>query len=327
MTSRPSGFQLTGGGRLKLYSTRELFELPAPEWLIDGILPRGGVVGLYGPPGEGKSFVALDMAVAIATGLPWQGNAVHAGYVLYIAAEGGVGITKRVKALAIKHHLTPDAINVAWLTEAVSVNNDVDDIDTLFNRLDNEVEDQPVFIVIDTLARCFDGNENEQEDMGRFIAGVDRMRLHFNATVMIIHHTNVSGERERGNTAFRGAADTMVSVKRDKDTGNILVACNKQKDAVDFDTIELMLQVIPEVESAVVVQASSVKATIVYDWIAVGPLRYRDLRERAEEEGSGVSVATLKRKLRELQQEHRIVKNIEGFYETVDTTGSGSHTD
>lgn len=318
MSSRPTDFQLTGGGRLKLYSTRELIALPAPEWLIDNIIPRGGVVGLYGPPGEGKSFVALDMASAVAAAQDWQGFATFGGDVVYIAAEGGVGITKRVKAILLKRQLAPDDLRISWLTEAVSVNNDADDIDRLFDRLDIEVERQPVLIVIDTLARCFDGNENEQEDMGRFIAGVDRMRLQYGATVMIIHHTNKGGTGERGNSAFRGAADTMIAVSRDKDTGNIAVECNKQKDAADFDTLELALELVPDVDSAVVVQASIIKSDIVYGWISLGPCTFSELKARTEEDESPVSLATLKRKLKELQKEGKITRDsATGVYKIV----------
>lgn len=319
MTSRPSEFQLTGGGRLKLYSTRELFELPAPEWLIDGIIPRGGVVGLYGPPGEGKSFVGLDMAVCVSAGIPWQGHDTYGGMAVYIAAEGGVGITKRVKALGLKYNLTADQIDVAWLTESISVVGDdsADDIDRLFKRIDDEIHDQPVLIIVDTLARCFEGNENETADMGRFVKGLDRMRLAYGATVMFIHHTNAGGTRERGNGSLRGAADTMIEISRDGETSNVTVSCDKQKDAVEFDPIELQFQIVPEVDSAVLVRATVVKSDIVFGWISLGPSTFAELKARAEEPDSGVSLATLKRKLKELQAEGRITRSDLGIYEST----------
>lgn len=317
MSSRPTDFQLTGSGRLKLYSTRELFNLPSPEWLIEGIIPREGVIGLYGPPGEGKSFVAIDMAVAVSAGIPWQGHATAGGDVLYIAAEGGVGIVKRVKALKVTRGLTADQIRVAWLTEAISVNNDADDIDTLFSRIDEEAGVSPSLIIIDTLARCFDGDENTQLDMGRFVKGVDRMRLAYDCTVMVVHHTNAGGGRERGNTAFRGAADTMIRIGKSKETNNITVTCDKQKDHVEFDEIELSFQFVPDVDSAVLVSAAVQKGDIVYGWISLGPCRYADLKARTDEEDSTISEATLKRKLKELRTEGRITRSDDGIYDIV----------
>lgn len=315
MTSRPSSFPLTSPGRLRLLSTRELLQMPMPEWLIQGIIPKGGVVGLYGAPGSKKSFIAIDMAMAVASGQPWQGHPTQAGTAIYIAAEGGVGITKRVRARLAKYQQEPEDVDIAWLTETVSVNNDTDDLTTVFNRIDDEAEWEPSLIIIDTLARCFDGDENTQQDMGRFIAGVDAMRLRYNATVIIVHHTNVGGARERGNTAFRGAADTMIAIETDQETGNIIVNCSKQKDAEEFPPIELMLEVMPEYESAVVVSAAQMKSDVILNWLKVGPLTFKDLKARVEEPDSRMSLATLKRKLKELLASGEIIKDSDDFYQ------------
>ena len=232
MSSRPSTFVLTSPGPLRLYSTTELLRLPPPAWLIDGIVPTGGLVGLYGPPGHGKSFLALDMALSVATGCPWQGRPVLSGFVLYVSAEGGTGIGKRVQAWLAHHQAHPKSANVAWLIESIAVLSDSGDMDVLLGRINDEVTDCPVLVVIDTLARCFDGDENQQEDMGRFIQGVDRLRREFGATVLVVHHTRLAGDRERGNTAFRGAADTMIFVR--KQGHRLRLTNNKQKDAEPF---------------------------------------------------------------------------------------------
>lgn len=211
-------------------------------------MPLGGLVGLYGPPGVGKSFIAIDMACSVAAGGFWQGRKVKEGYVLYVSAEGGSGIGKRVKAWSISRGVEARDIRVAWLTESVPVNADSEGMDTLLERIE-EADERPSLVIIDTLARCFDGDENQQEDMGRFVAGVDRLRRGFDATVIVVHHTRLDGDRERGNTAFRGAADTMLSVERRH--GKLMLVCNKQKDAEDFDPIELKLKSVPECESCV----------------------------------------------------------------------------
>src|SRR5688572_14848212 len=89
--------------QFKLLTYPELEALPDPEWLIDSIMQVDSQVTLYGPSGEGKSFVALSMALTIATGLTWLGHQVKKGPVIYVAAEGGRGIRKRVTAW-MKHH-------------------------------------------------------------------------------------------------------------------------------------------------------------------------------------------------------------------------------
>lgn len=59
--------------RFRLMSAAELMSLPPPRWLVANHLPVEGLAVLYGPPGGGKSFVALDLALSIATGLDWLG--------------------------------------------------------------------------------------------------------------------------------------------------------------------------------------------------------------------------------------------------------------
>ena len=74
------------------------------EWIIDNVLPNKGFCALYGPPGSYKSFIALDIAEAVATGRQWMGNQVtNPGAVLYIAGEGHGGIGARIKACKINH--------------------------------------------------------------------------------------------------------------------------------------------------------------------------------------------------------------------------------
>lgn len=314
-SSRPSAFTLTSAGPLRLYSTRELIALPPPQWQIHSIVPSGGLVGLYGPPGCGKSFVAIDMSLCIATGRPWQGFAVQEGHVLYVGAEGGTGIGKRVVAWLQMHGLT-DAPRISWMAETLSVTADSEQMDALFDRIRHEAEIHPTFIVIDTLARCFDGNENEQEDMGRFVAGVDRMRREFGATVLIVHHTRLDGERERGNTAFRGAADAMLQIKKEED--RLVIGCNKQKDDEEFPDLDVQLQIVPVIVSGVsttsciLAPAKEARDTVILDALAqAGATEPRDaitFAELLERVQSHMSRATLARGMVRLAQNDQIIK-------------------
>lgn len=252
MSSRPSAFALTSPGPLRLYSTTELLRLPPPEWLVDGILPSGGLIGLYGPSNVGKSFIALDIALAVSTGRPWQGHPIAgSGYVIYIAAEGGAGLQKRVSAWLTHHQLPASEPKIAWLIETAEINNDSGAVDTLLQRLDEEIQAEPVLIVVDTLARCLEGDENTQLDMGRFIAGVDRIRQTYRCAALVVHHTRLDESRERGNTAFRGAVDTMLSVTKPEE-GSVHVACTKQRDAEHFKPMEFRLKPILVSQSCVV---------------------------------------------------------------------------
>ncbi len=311
---RPSAFALTNPGPLRLYSTTELLRLAPPEWLIDGIMPERGLIGIYGPPGIGKSFLAIDFAMSIGSGIPWDGRAVKKGPVLYIAAEGGTGNSKRAGAWMFDRGV--QRTSVAWLLESIPIYGDSDQVDRVMERVINEAQIHPKLVVIDTLARCFDGNENEQEDKGRFVAGADRFRDEFDAAVIVVHHTRLDGDRERGNTAFRGAADTMLSIERNND--GLWLKCNKQKDAEEFKKIEIELKKVPQFASCVIGTAGSVGTStmdIVLETLkANGRLSFSQWSRACTQ--LGVSPATFKRRLSELKENSEIIKE-NGEYRLV----------
>src|SRR3954454_6685899 len=92
--------------------------MPEPEWLVYEILPRDGVGELCGPPGTYKSFLALDLALSVATGTDWTGREVKQGSVVYIAGEGASGYKSRVPSWKrakgvteeVPFYLVPEAV-------------------------------------------------------------------------------------------------------------------------------------------------------------------------------------------------------------------------
>jgi hypothetical protein len=185
---------------------------PDPEFLLDGLIEKGSLAGLYGASGVGKTFVVLDWCFCIAAGLPWLGRAVAAGPTIYVGAEGLGGLPKRLRSL-VEHHATggkpPDDLYV---------------IDQAVNLLDPgsvgeaiaAVKDQGVqakLVVFDTYARSIvGGDENSAKDAGQAVSAMDRLRYDLDTAVMVIHHTGKKGTDERGSGALRGAADTMLKV-------------------------------------------------------------------------------------------------------------------
>ncbi len=67
--------------------------------LVKGILEREQISVIFGEPGCGKTFLALDLALHVAADLPaWFDRAVASGATVYAAAEAGRGIINRVAA-------------------------------------------------------------------------------------------------------------------------------------------------------------------------------------------------------------------------------------
>ena len=100
---------------------------------------------------------------------------------------------------------------------------------------------QPVLVVIDTLARCLvGGDENSARDVGMAVDVAERLRQVSSAAVLLIHHSGVDGARVRGSSALEGAADVIIEAKADGT--NVRFRCVKSKDAAPFEDIYLALQ-------------------------------------------------------------------------------------
>lgn len=82
----------------KLRSVADVLATKASQYRVKRILPCEGVSAIYGPPGAGKTFVALDLAFAISDGMEWFGYRVKPCDVLYICLEGLGGLPQRIKA-------------------------------------------------------------------------------------------------------------------------------------------------------------------------------------------------------------------------------------
>jgi hypothetical protein len=151
--------------------------------------------------------------------------------------------------------------------------------------------------VVDTLARCFVGDDNLQEDMGSFIKAVDRLRHTFDAAVLVVHHSRLDGERERGSTAFRGATDTVLKV--DKVDALITLTCETQKDAEAFEPLEFILRKIGDTASCIAVLASRVddERERVQDFFKM----YPDATVRDAEQALDMSKSAVHRRIKELR--------------------------
>lgn len=221
--------------RAALRTAAELIKRPPPTYLIDKILPKGALGCVYGKPGSGKSFLALDWALCVAHGAPWGAREIRGGPVLYIVAEGSGGLGIRVRAW-LEHANLADIDNIQFLPLAVNLL----DLHQRAALLQVATEIGPVLIIIDTLARSMvGGDENSARDVGLLIDAADRLRQATNATVVLVHHTGKDGQTYRGSSALEGACDTMIEVQLDGD--RVTVACEKQKDDEPFEPIRLRL--------------------------------------------------------------------------------------
>ena len=201
---------------------------PKTEWLIDDVLPSSGLAVAYGPPGSGKSAVALDMCMRVTFGIPWHGRKVRPRKgrpTFYVAMEGETGFGKRMTAWG-KHYknnkgdffLVPHATN---LLDDHEVENLIDHV-----RSDAPANKPISMVVIDTLAMATPGgDENSGKDMGLFISNCRKIGEELKCLVLVVHHSGKnSGQGARGHSSLLAAADTMLKIN------DGVITLEKQKD-------------------------------------------------------------------------------------------------
>lgn len=223
---------------LDLYTLDDLRNYPEPEWLITDHIHKEDVAVIWGQPSSGKSFLALDWALSIASGLPWLGQyAVAKAPILYMAGEGASSIHKRVQAWMEPHDVTavPGAYfhlrPLPLLEEEV-----IEEIQTTLSSYCRHEADPELglgLIVVDTLSQFFGNGDEVSPDMTQFVNNMRRIAHESHTAVLIVHHSNAVGERERGHGSLRGNLEAAFEVKAIKKDGRLIgltLVNDKQKD-------------------------------------------------------------------------------------------------
>lgn len=183
----------------------ELKNLPTPVYGLDDYpVYMGCLNALVGPSGTGKSFVAVDIAGKLA---------IQEAEVVYVAAEGVFGYSDRWEVWKAHHKIT-DSKYLHFYTRAVNMM----DEQGLQNFMEDISQYKPKFVIIDTVARCMLGaDENSTRDMGLFVSACDSMIHALGVGVLAIHHTGKDGKM-RGSSALFGACDSVMFLQRSENS-------------------------------------------------------------------------------------------------------------
>ncbi|MDO5675446.1 MAG: AAA family ATPase [bacterium] len=200
------------------------------EWLIEDFLPEGSLASVFGSPASYKSFLALDLALSVAYGRPWNGHPVKAGPVVILNGEGHSGVASRIRAWLIRNDLlgvdaplfvSDSSLALDEKSEAQILADAVDEVTALHGP--------PKMLLVDTRARALLGDENESATIGRFVHALDTA-VPPETCKLVVHHTGHSSrERSRGSSAWQGALDLEFLAERRPD-GLLALRCTKAKD-------------------------------------------------------------------------------------------------
>lgn len=196
-------------------------------------MPREGVAILGGVPKSRKSWLALDLAVAVASGQPMlDGRRVQRGPVLYVALEDQEDDVRiRLRALGASRGLSPEDLDSLdlWVVGGTPLDLlDPGKVEEAMTRAvmafhgkhGASIPPRFALIVIDPLRDAHGANEDSSTEMRPVLGALRMIQRSFGGTVLVTHHLSKGGgrpggtvwERLRGSGAILGAVDAALMV-------------------------------------------------------------------------------------------------------------------
>jgi len=194
------------------YQPLDLFApVPPIEWVVENILVKGEATLLAAPGGAGKSYFALALSLAVASGEYFLDGRVQQGRVMYVDEEGS-------PALALQR------LQQFGATDQQKENLDylsypgVDLVRHPEKLISDVQQTGPVLVVLDSHAKVARASEeNSNNEMGKvWDEGILRVARWCNCAVLVIHHTSAAG-RIRGATTIVNSADQVLSMVKEQD--------------------------------------------------------------------------------------------------------------
>ena len=291
------------------------------QWLVDGLWARQAVGIVGGEPKCGKSFLALELAVAVAAGVPClrRFTTAQPGPVLMFAAEdAGHVVRTRLAGIARAAGAAFDTLDIAVI-----------DVPTL--RLDHRLDRQrlletverigPRLLVLDPLVRLHGVDENTVAEIAPILGFLRELQRRFAAAVVLVHHARKSratrpGQALRGSSELHAWGDSNLYLRR-RDGQIVMTA--EHRAAPGLNDVEIELADDPEgpalrLRRPLPAEAAPAPETPEQRIVqalaeAAAPLSQRQIRERA-----ATRPATVAEALHRLIGEGRVERVPQGGY-------------
>lgn len=218
----------------QFFSAQSLAGRNVPEraWLVNELVPSKTVTLLSGDGGTGKSLIALQLAVAVATGGMWLGKTVQKGNVIFTSAEDDKDeLHRRLWDILRSQNISYDACSgltlrsLAGENALLAVESQYSLVESaLFWELHKRAEqDTPACIVIDTLADVFPSNENDRMLARQFIGILRKLAIRHDCALILLAHPSLTGLNNRsgtsGSTGWNNSVRSRLYLERDIEDG------------------------------------------------------------------------------------------------------------
>ena len=291
------------------------------RWLVSSLWSEEAVGIIGGEPKCGKSFLALDLAVAVAAGTPCLRRFVvpRAGRVLLYAAEDALHIVRRrLEGICAAAGLRLADLDVQVITAPTLRL----DLEADRRSLEETVAAlQPRLLVLDPFVRLHRIDENASGDVAPLLAYLRELQRRHALAVVVVHHAKKGAGRVRAGQALRGSSefhawgDSNLYIRRRGDDEFTLTVEHRAASPMPPVTLELAQRAnalaleVREPTTPLTPAPSSLDERITAALTdAKHPLSFADLRARCR-----IRNATLYHRLAALTATGRIVRADEGY--------------
>lgn len=286
-----------------------------PAWLIEPLWAARGAGWLAGPPKVGKSWLGLEMALAVASNRPCLGRfAVHAhGPVLvYCVEDGREKTSDRMRGLCTARGVDYDRLPVGWI-EARGLA-----LDRLADQLTLAAtvkKTKARLLVLDPLVRLHHGDESSSQDMSRLLSFLRGLQQDHGVAIVLVHHTRKApasdpGQALRGSGDLHAWSDSALYYAKGRTSHRLAIEHRSQPSPPG-----LRVRLAGDPPRLVATDDTDLSlADQILAALADGPLARADLRERL-----GVRNEALGDALQQLEQDGR-VRRVRGRIALDDTT-------
>ena len=204
-------------------------EPPPREWLIPGLVPAREITMLSGDGGTGKSLLALQLAVAMATGTEWAGQVPNRGRTLFVSAEDDIAeLHRRLAAIVRAQSVSIDdleSLDILPLAGGDAVlatpRDSILKETALFKALEAKLDElRPDLLILDTLADLFGGDEIKRPQARQFIGMLRGLAIKYGVTILLLSHPSLtgmtSGTGTSGSTAWSNSVRSRLYFERPK---------------------------------------------------------------------------------------------------------------
>jgi len=197
---------------------------PPPPIIDDGVLLDRSLLLIVGQPKANKSFLALNMGVAIASGTDFAGfTVVDKHRVLFLSAEGGYYSNReRIKTITADID-EADLHEIFFSTKVVpDLGNDADD--TIFKECIEKYK--PKVLILDPFIRFHTADENSSSSMSNIFAKIRKLIDGHDIAVILVHHEGKNASKGgRGSSVIHAEYDSCIKIRKQKNA----------KHKVEFD--------------------------------------------------------------------------------------------